>query len=83
MHCTTLAVSLLRGVRGVDHGGRVLEGMRLWGVAISLAQVVVEVRYRVGYCVPQSVIVIVLVVICYKCVVMLCVVDLNYGDMVL
>ena len=83
MHNTTPTASLLRGIWGLDHEGHALDGWRLSRVSIPLAQVVVEVRYRVWYCHPEPVAIIILVVICNEGGVVLCVVDLHGGDMVL
>ncbi len=83
MNSTASVISLLRDVRGVDHGGRAFEGGRLWGVTIQLAQVVVEVQHRVGYCHHEPVVEIILIVICYENGLVLCVLDLRDGDMAL
>ena len=57
--------------------GRTSEGWKLWGISIPPAHVVVKVRYRVWYCQPHPVVVVILVVICNEGGVVLCVVDLH------
>ena len=46
MHCAARAIYLMWSVWGVDSGRLILESWWHCGVAIPLAQVVVEVRYR-------------------------------------
>jgi hypothetical protein len=48
-----------------------------------VAQVVVEVRHGVGYCHHDPVVIELLVVICDEGGVLLCILNLHYGDMVL
>ena len=83
MHGITPAVSLLRGVWGIDHEGLALKIRWQWGVFIPSAEVVVEVRYCMWYYHPETIVVVVLIALCYKSCVMLRVVDLHNSDAIL
>ena len=64
MHCAAPAARLLWGVWGVDSRGFILESGWHFGAAIPLSQVVVKVSYCVWYMDAESVVVVVIVIIC-------------------
>ncbi len=64
MHCAAPAICLLWSVWGVDSGRLILESWWHCGVAIPLAQVVVEVRECAWYRHSEPVIVVISVIIC-------------------
>ena len=64
MHCTAPTVFLLWGVWGVDSREFILESGWHYGAAIPLSQVVVKASYCVWYWDAESVVEVVVVIIC-------------------
>ena len=64
MYCTALTISLLWSVWGVDSGRLIMESLWHCGVAIPLAQVVVEVRDYMWYRHSEPVVVVISVIVC-------------------